>query len=218
MDDDLVLGRIVTMALEESGFVIHYQNSLAAIQDVAMEVCPDIIILDVEIGDKNGIEIVPQLKTIVSDVPILFISSHVDGEVAAKAINAGGTAYLKKPIDIVELIAYINRHASPLTSDHIDFGSLTLQIRKNLLLKGDTVITQLTLLECKLLRLLIAFTNQTVTRKSIEKEVWIGKGSEHSLNNYISRLRKMMSVDPDIQLLTIPKSGYQLAIRTARRP
>ncbi len=53
VDDDVALGNIVTLALESSGYEVHYQTSLVGVKTVAKEMQPDIIVLDLEIGAKN---------------------------------------------------------------------------------------------------------------------------------------------------------------------
>ena len=80
VEDDVALGNIVTLALDDSGYEAHYQTSLAGIKSVMKELQPDIIVLDVEIGTKNGIEIIPELKMFAPEIPILIISSHVGAE------------------------------------------------------------------------------------------------------------------------------------------
>ena len=73
----MVLGNIVTLALEDSGYEVHYQTSLAGIKMVVKEMQPDIMVLDVEIGAMNGIVVVRELKAIVPETPVLIVSSHV---------------------------------------------------------------------------------------------------------------------------------------------
>ena len=53
IDDDIALGNVVTVALDSLGYETYYQTSLVAIRSVIKELCPDILILDVEIGQKN---------------------------------------------------------------------------------------------------------------------------------------------------------------------
>lgn len=72
IDDDIALGNVVTVALDSLGYETYYQTSLVAIRSVIKELCPDILILDVEIGQKNGIEATPELRLILPDIPILF--------------------------------------------------------------------------------------------------------------------------------------------------
>lgn len=212
VDDDLVLGNIVTLALETSGYNAHYQTSLAGIKSVMREFQPDIIVLDVEIGTQNGIDFAPELKAIAPDTPILFISSHVDSAFTVKALGAGGAAYLKKPFEIEELLAYINRYTATFHSKGIQLGIFSLDTEESLLKKGNETIKRLSQFECKLLKLLALNLNSVVTREQIEQELWEGvSGSEQSLNNYVVKLRKYLVEDKQLALTTIPKVGYKLS-------
>lgn len=64
IDDDIALGHIYTMILQEEGYEVLYQTSLNGAKACIVETHPDMIVLDVEIGNKNGIEAVPELKAI----------------------------------------------------------------------------------------------------------------------------------------------------------
>lgn len=215
VDDDIVLGKIMTSALSSSGYQVHYQTSLTALKSIVMELHPDMIILDVEVGTKNGIDMTPELKLIAPDTPILFISSHTASSEAAKAIYAGGVAYLKKPFEIEELLAYIERHTTAQHCDNPQIGSFTLHIEDSLLMKGNEIVEKLTLSESKLIQLLILHVNQTVSRKEMEQTIWEnGYANEQSLNNFIAKIRKYLSEDKSIKLLTIPKVGYKLVDKT----
>lgn len=63
--------------------------SLVGIISVVQEWQPNVIVLDVEIGTKNGINVVPELKAIVPDTPILFVSSHIGMDNVSKALESG---------------------------------------------------------------------------------------------------------------------------------
>lgn len=214
VDDDVALGNIVTLALENSGYEVHYQTSLVGVKTVVKELQPDIIILDLEIGTKNGIDAVPELKLVAPETPILFVSSHLDSENVVKALKAGAVNYLKKPFEIVELLAYINRFVKPFRSKGIKLGIFHLKAKENLLMKNDEVVRKLSTLEYKLLKLLALNLNEAVTREQIEQELWGGfatESSEQSLNNYISKLRRYLAEDKQLELATIPKVGYKLS-------
>lgn len=214
VDDDIALGNIVTLALEDSGYEVHYQTSLAGIKTVAKEICPDVIVLDVEIGAKNGIEVMPELKSIVPEAPILIVSSHVGSENVTKALAEGAVTYLKKPFEIAELVAYINRFANPFRSKGLEIGMFHLRAEENLLMKGETVVRKLSAFECKLLKLLALNMDKAVTREEIVQELWEGafiESAEQSLNNYVTKLRRYLSEDEHLKLVTIPKVGYKLA-------
>lgn len=214
IDDDMSLGSIITLALEDLGYKVHYQTSLAGIKSVVREIDPDIIVLDLEIGKKNATEIIPELKLIMPEVPILIVSSHVESENVMKALEAGAVIYLKKPFDVAELQAYINRFVKPFRVKGLKIGMFHLKAEENLLMKADEVTRKLSALECKLLRLLALNLNQVVPREQIEQELWgdyVTDSSEQSLNNYIAKLRKYLSKDKQLELRTIPRVGYKLS-------
>lgn len=78
IDDDITFGRICTIILQEKGYEVFYQTTLNGAKACIAEAHPDIIVLDVEIGNQNGIEVAPEIKVIAPNVPVLFISSHTE--------------------------------------------------------------------------------------------------------------------------------------------
>ena len=114
-----------------------------------------------------------------------------------QALDAGGIAYLKKPFEIDELVAYIKRHTN--TSSHASFlqiGQLTLYTQDYILMKGEQIVKRLTLSEGKLLTLLANHPDETISRQEMEQELWEdGYTNEQSLNNFMAKLRKYLSED-----------------------
>lgn len=215
IDDDTALGNIVTVALNSLGYETYYQTSLVGIRSVIKELCPDILILDVEIRQKNGIEATSELRLILPDIPILFVSSHTESAFVTQALDAGGIAYLKKPFEIEELVAYIKRHTNtPTLASYLQIGQLTLYTQNNTLMKGEQIVKRLTLSEGKLLTLLANHPDETISRQEMEQELWEdGYTNEQSLNNFIAKLRKYLSEDDTLELTTIPKVGYRLTTK-----
>lgn len=218
IDDDVLLGNIMTIALQEAGYEVAYQASLVAVQSVVREWKPDVIVLDVEVGTRRSIEAVPEITAIAPHTPVLFISSHVEGSDVVQAMDTGGTAYLKKPFETEELVAYVRRYMPSFHPKGIEIGEFSLHIAESLLMRQGQVVRKLTFLECKLLQMLALHLNQTVSREDIERELWNGKnGNEQSLNNYVARLRRYLSGSGSVEILTIPKTGYQLTGKDTRR-
>lgn len=210
-DDDIALGNIVTLALEEEGYEVHYQTSAMGLTAVVKEWQPDIIVLDVALGRSNGLSLAPQLKALAPDIPLLFISSHVEAENVVQALETGAVTYLKKPFEIAELAAYLRRFTSGHRQKGITLGTLQLDPQTRELRRGDVTLHKLSTFEFRLLRLLALHPNQTVTRREIEAELWgNGQASEQSLNNHIARLRRYLAEEPGIEIRTLPKEGYRL--------
>lgn len=213
VDDDVALGQVVLLALRSLGYAAEYCTTLLGVQSMVKEMSPDIIVLDVEIGDRNGIDAVAELKSVAPYTPILFVSSHTGSLDVAKALDAGGTAYLKKPFEVEELIAYVRRYAPDFHAKGISFGKFHLRLGDDMLMRGDDVVKHLTPFESKILKLLVQNINRTVSREQIEWELWQGVSSnEYSLNNYVTKLRKYLAEDEAVSLETVPKVGYMLSV------
>ena len=213
VDDDIALGQVVILALRASGYAAEYCTTLVGIQGVVQEMQPDIMVLDVEIGEKNGIDAVAELKLTAPDTPVLFVSSHIAGSEVARALDAGGIAYLRKPFEMEELVAYIRRHTPCFHPKGLSIGMFNLRAGDSMLFKGEEPVRRLTDFEYKLLKLLAQNMNQTVSREQIVQELWEGtSGSEQSLNNYVARLRKYLSEDESLSLETVPRTDRKSVV------
>lgn len=216
VDDDMSLGSIVTLALEEAGHEVHYQTSLAGIRTAVKEWRPDMVVLDVEIGTQNGIEVMPELRAVAPEIPVLFVSSHPETENVAKALEAGAVNYLKKPFEMTELLAYIHRFGKTFRPKGIEIGMFLFRPEESLLMKGEMVVKRLSTFECKLLRALALNLNKMVPREELERELWdashTGLNHEQGLNNYVGKLRRYLSEDSRVELENLPRKGYRLSV------
>lgn len=214
IDDDTTIGAAINLALSLEGFETHYQTTVVGIEVVVRELAPDIIVLDVEIGTKNGIDSVPAIRKIAPVTPIIFISSHHEKEFSVRAIEERAVAYLKKPFDVDELIAYIKRHTNDSTSvASFTFGNFKLNEDERTL-QGNGMSIHLPPQECVLLKILVVNSGNIVKREELERVIFGREQSTNqSLSNIIARLRKHF-IGSDVQIETIHGSGYKLTITT----
>jgi len=216
IDDDITLGNILMPGLQKEGFEVEYMTSLHGLEEVVKDFCPNIIILDVEVGVENSINEMPYLKLCAPGTPVIFISSHTDEDLITEALGEGCVSYLKKPITIKELTAYIKRYANNKINkqEEICIGKFLLNIPNHTLSIDDKTVKQLSTLEYDLLHILLLHINNTVTRKEITSKLWSNSSSSNeSLNNYIARLRSYLASDPGITLKTLHGFGFQLSIK-----
>lgn len=216
VDDDVALGNIVTLALEDAGCEVHYQTSLLGIAAAVKEMQPHIIVLDLEIGTKNGIDAVPELKRTAPDIPILFVSSHLESENLVKALEAGAVSYLKKPFEMVELLAYIQRFSKSFSSQWMELGLFRLNMNEHLLMSGEASVRKLSTMEYRLLKKMMQDMNKVISRKELIHNLWGEEETEtceQSLNNYITKIRKYLAEDQRIEIVAIPKVGYKLQLK-----
>ncbi len=217
IDDDVMLGNIVTMALTEEGYAVHQQNSLTGIKAVVNEFRPAIIVMDVEIGVEDGIDVMPELYAVSPEIPIIVISSHTESNELIRALRNGAIAYLKKPFEIEELTAYIERHANTTHNfiPKIKIASLELDTQNHILYQGAQKLKRLSKLEFALLLLLDEHQGEIVSHEEISS-LWKGAlPDQHSLYNLVRKVRKILSVDDRIEIVTVGKDGYALKIGDA---
>lgn len=209
IDDDTLLGNILTMALTSEGYEVHYQSSLTGLKAIAKEFQPNIVVLDIEVGTGDGIARMPDLKKVADTLPVIIISSHTEADEVKRALQQGAAVYLKKPIDVYELMAYIDRYAHSWKPSVLHIGQLELSVETRILTYRDEEIKKLTGLEYAVLALLYESKGKVVTYTDFS-ELWEDSlMSEASLQNYISRLRKILSADLTIELNSVGR-GYML--------
>lgn len=218
VDDDVTLGAILSTGLELLDIETIYQTSLAGLQSVVKTSQPNIILLDVEVGDSNSIDLIQQLKLYAAGIPVIFMSSHIDAGYQSKAILEGATAFLKKPVDVEEVAAYIKRFGKTEqqqsdASSTITIGSYTFDIQNRELYKKGKNVGHLTSKQSQVIKLLLEHLGEIISRQDLKHKLWPdGNDSDASLDNYISQLRKIFAKDESIQIITIPKIGFKLKI------
>jgi DNA-binding response OmpR family regulator len=191
---------------------VHFQNSLAGIKNIIEEFKPSILVLDVEIGEEEGITSARDIFQIYPSLPVLFISSHIDTESVTRGVSTGGVGYIRKPFDMEELKAYIDRFAHP-KEDHTVIQMsrcYSLNVTTRELFYKTTPVKQLSMHEFSALWLFAQNKKNVVSYETLSEKVW-GKEyteTEASMNNLISRLRKLLENDPDVQIRTLKNRGY----------
>ncbi|MDY9919288.1 MULTISPECIES: response regulator transcription factor [Proteiniphilum] len=216
VDDDTDLGNLVSTALAADGYKVHFQNSLAGINSIIEEFKPSILVLDVEIGEEDGITCAEDILKIYPSLPVLFISSHTDTKSVARGVRTGGVGYIRKPFDMEELKVFIDRFAHP-GEDHsgIQIGrDYSLNVKTRELRYRATPVKQLSPHEFETLLFFVQNRDNVISYETLSGKVWRKEYSETeaSMNNLVSRLRKILGNDPCIHIQTVKNRGYLLII------
>lgn len=212
VDDDAALCRIASLALQDEGYEVTCKTTLTGTATLVKDFCPDFIILDVEIGTDNGLDGLPEIHAAAPQTPILFISSHPDAAYIVKALGAGAVSYLKKPFEMGELLAYIQRYMPETTPDKaLTQGDVCLIPDEHLIKVAGAEPARINRHEAILLELLLTNPDKVVTREQMKAALWNGQpASQHSLNNSIARLRTLLEPSRELTLKTVYKVGYML--------
>ena len=108
-DDDKAIRLVLETALKRSGFDVTLTENAAGLWTLAQQNFADLIITDVVMPDANAFELIPKIKKINAEIPIIVMSAQNTLMTAIKANELGAFEYIPKPFDIAELLNIINR-------------------------------------------------------------------------------------------------------------
>ena len=213
IEDDPNLGLIIVLALQSKGYEVCYANTLSGIQDMIEKDCPNILLLDLEVGNQNALDYLPFIRSKHPSLPVLIASSHNEGEEITRCYEAGANHYTKKPYDIQEIDFLIQRFCkkgSPI-SNSISIGDYQLELSTHKLFYKQEQSKTLSPKDFKLFYLLSEQLNQPVSREKLFHEIWDGQEVHDRLNNSISRLRKLLEKDTTLSIDAVKGVGYILS-------
>ncbi len=228
VEDDRVIAKLVKKYLDIRGYDVVYcdngKTGLSTFNNYSFDIC----VLDVMMPYKDGFTLAQEIRKIDEFVPILFITSKTLAKDKIKAFKLGADDYLTKPFDMEELLLRIEvilkRQQSQPKKPHSDqedqkefkIGKYTLDFSYQKLILGedDPEPRKLTTREAELLRFLYLHRNDLIRREYILQEIWgdddYYKG--RSLDVFMSRLRKYLKEDPDIQIINVHAIGFKFII------
>ena len=107
IEDDQILGNLITQALVDYGFEIDFRTTLNGLQESLASMLPDLLILDIEVNNQSCLDILPAIRSQYPQLPIIIASSHTNGAKIVRSYDAGANHYIKKPYDVTELVFQI---------------------------------------------------------------------------------------------------------------
>lgn len=214
-EDEPALGLIVKESLETRNFAV----TLCADGELAFELFTsqvfDILVLDVMMPKKDGLSLAKEVRKMDKKIPIIFLTAKSQTIDVIEGFNAGGNDYLKKPFSMEELIVRINALLGRIHLGKSDsilcIGQYTFDLTKQTLHLFEEKVS-LTHREAELLHLLIENKNEIVDRSILLKKIWGNDDffNGRSMDVFITKLRKKLSLDPNIQILNVRGQGYKL--------
>jgi DNA-binding response OmpR family regulator len=215
VDDDRRLCAVIKRGLLEEAYAVDlaYDGEEGA---YLAEVNPyDLVILDIMLPNKNGIQVCHELRAKKVNTPILMLTAKDTVEDRVKGLDTGADDYLVKPFAFSELLARVRallRREGMLKSPELRVGDLILNTLTRQVWRGQRPI-ELTTKEYVILEYLMRHPNAVVTRTMIEEHAW--DYDFDSLSNlvdvYIRRLRRKIDDEKDDGLIqTVRGAGYRL--------
>ncbi|MFL5691038.1 MAG: response regulator [Ktedonobacteraceae bacterium] len=216
IEDNYRLNSSLQMNLAHEGYSVDTAYDGQEGQDLAELTPYDLIILDILLPKKDGLEVCRELRRRRIHTPILLLTARDSVDDRVRGLDCGADDYLVKPFAIRELLARLRallRRNHPYTNGRLEIGDLVIDpVAHNV--ERDERSIDLTPKEFALLEYFMYHPNQVVTREMIEQHIWNYdfECSSNVIDVYVRRLRRKIDDPFEVKLLaTIRGIGYRLA-------
>lgn len=214
-EDEPSLALIIKESLETRDFAVYVCKNGEEASYQFLNQKFDVFVLDVMMPLKDGFKVAKEIRKINKTIPIIFLTAKSQTQDVVEGFTIGGNDYLKKPFSMEELIiriqALLHRNLSILNDGLVAIGLYQFNYSKQLLIFNTTKIS-LTYRESELLQILISHNQILVDRSYILNKIWGNDDffSGRSLDVFITKLRKKLINDNNIQILNSRSFGYKL--------
>jgi DNA-binding response OmpR family regulator len=215
VDDDRRLCSVVKRGLIEEAYAVDVTHDGEEGEYCAEINSYDLIILDIMMPKKDGIEVCRELRTKNIDTPILMLTARDAVDDRVRGLDAGADDYLVKPFAFSELLARVRallRREAVSKSPELKVGDLVLNTLTREIWRGNKAI-ELTTKEYVILEYLMRHPNVVITRTMLEEHAWDYDFDSMSnlVDVYIRRLRRKIDiVGLQSMIQTVRGAGYRL--------
>ena len=214
VDDDDGIRNLVKQYLTENNFLITTSNNAEDAKEKISIIKFDLIVLDIMMPGKTGLEFTLENKNKIN-TPIILLTAKGEATERIEGLETGADDYLPKPFEPKELILRIKNILDKTKSKNqkkiIEFDNIKINLSKSLIVQNKKEF-KINNTEKIILEKMINAPGQTFSRESIGKLIDLDK--ERSIDVIITRLRKKIEIDPKNPkyLQTIRGAGYVLWI------
>ena len=179
-----------------------------------------LVLLDINLPKKNGLEVMAALRAADNLVPVIVLSARGGEFDKVAALRLGADDYVTKPFALAELLARIDAVlrraqqvvAAPVVSDRpLAFADVEIDLAQRVVTRAGAEI-KLTHTELELLVFFVRHPNQVFSRDQLFQLVWgQSAGSVRTVDNFVGQLRKRFEADPEAprHFITVRGSGYR---------
>lgn len=215
VDDEESILKIVDYALSEAGYEVHLARDGGGAEFMFGQVRPDLVILDVMLPGKSGLDIARDLRA-SSDVPIIMLSARGDEVDRVLGLEFGADDYVTKPFSPRELVSRVKailRRTEGAPPEKIRVGELEIDSESRQVRMGGQVV-HLTTSEYAILLLMARHPGKAFSRQAILSGLWdeTPVGDERAVDVHVHNIREKIEADQKspAYVLTVRGFGYRL--------
>ncbi|MBS0325240.1 MAG: response regulator [Proteobacteria bacterium] len=209
VEDDPILGNGIEVGLKQAGFAVDWAQDGRSAQLALETTAYELVVLDLGLPRVTGMDLLRQLRTRGSDVPVLVLTARDTVRDRVAGLDAGADDYLVKPFDLAELVARIralSRRAHGRSVDAIRYRDLVLVPDSLTVTRGAETIT-LSGRECAILTDLLEHRGTALSRARLEESLygWNEEVESNAVEVHIHNLRRKLGNE---LIKTIRGVGY----------
>ena len=208
-EDNFIVGKSIKQILENKKYLVDWVQDGESCETALATTKFDIIILDINLPDISGIEIIKKIRNKKNYTPILVVSARNSIQNKIEGLDLGADDYLTKPFDYEELLARIkslHRRNKGIAENILTFRNIELDVNKHVV-KFNKKIIETSPSEFIILKILLENIDRPISKTQIEEAIysWDNSVESNAIEVFIHNLRKKIPFD---FITTIRGIGY----------
>ena len=218
IEDDLDLGNGVRIALSDQGMDVVWVRQLTDAEAHLLTGGCDLVLLDLNLPDGDGLELLARLRRERQSLPVLILSARDALNDRLRGLDSGADDYLVKPFELAELLSRVRalaRRSYGFDGETLELRGIVLHVpTRRVTVHGKAV--ELTASEYELLKTLLMRADRVVTRRSLEEQALPGSQAiaSNSLDVHMANLRRKIG---EGYVRTVRGVGYVIDQRESGR-
>jgi DNA-binding response OmpR family regulator len=223
VEDDPSIAIGLRINLESEGYSVDVAEDGERGLELARTTDPDLIVLDVMLPRRNGLEVLHDLRTEGRTMPIIILSAKAAEMDKVAGLELGAEDYVAKPFSLAELLARVrgalrrgtnNRAQSRRSAerDRLSFGDIEVDVDARTIKRGGALV-EVTATEFDVLLCLVRDRGRALSRDEIFRKVWGPNhhGTPRTVDNFVQQLRAKLEPDPQepVFIQTVRGVGYR---------
>lgn len=213
VEDEPEMADALTTVLRRHGIIVDFAPNLSTAREALEHDVHDVVLIDRQLPDGDGITLVPRVRTSVRKIPVIVISALGTARDKISGLDIGADDYLPKPFEVDELLARIRavlRRSPDIPSQKVALGRLNYDLQTREAYVGSIRLA-LTRRELLILESLLRRPGRTILKNVLEDAVYTfdDEIASNSLEANVSRLRKkLIEAEADAEIHNIRGVGY----------